>query len=81
MTIDPVSDVTDPFNARYTGTCQLPTCEKRRRGDDHGTIEQGDVVQYVLGALVHMVCARRIVRNQVAPLCKTCWLYHAGECA
>lgn len=72
--IDPITELSDPFNAKYSGSCRLQHCEKNR------TIEQGDVCQYVGGDLMHMVCARRVVRQQAAPLCGTCWLYHAGEC-
>lgn len=75
VTIDPVGDVSPPFNARYRGRCSLDTCEKG------GDIEQGDVVQYLHDTLMHMTCARRIVRQQSAPLCSTCWCYHQGECA
>lgn len=74
MTIDPIRDVSEPFNAKYTGRCSLMTCEKS------ATIEQGDVCQYVDGELMHMVCARRVVREQAAPLCTDCWCYHVGEC-
>lgn len=74
MTIN-LSELSDPFNARYKGTCNLETCERRQR------IDQGDVVQYIEGVIYHMVCARRIMREQVAPLCKDCWNYHNGECA
>lgn len=74
MTLDPISDVSSPFNAKYDGACQLDTCMR------HRVIEQGDVCQFVLGALMHMSCARRVVRNQAAPLCEKCWLYHAGGC-
>lgn len=73
-TLDPANDVSPPFNAKYAGTCSLPTCE---RG---GVVEQGDVCQYVLESLVHMVCARRIAREQTAPLCQGCYHYHeAGK--
>lgn len=76
MTIDPNSDdLSAPFNARYHGQCALMTCERGRE------IEQGDVAQYVLGDLMHMVCARRVVREQTAPLCDKCWQYHQGGCA
>ena len=77
MSIDPIHDVSPPFNAKYGGRCDLPTCEK-----NHGRVEPGDVIQCVGkgNGIMHMVCARRVVRNQAAPLCQTCWNYHEGTC-
>ncbi len=73
--MNPISDLSAPFNARYAGRCTLMTCERR------SVIEPGDVVQYVVDELMHMVCARRVAREQTAPLCEKCWCYHAGLCA
>lgn len=75
MTIDPITDISAPFNARYGGLCSLGSCERKQ------LIDHGDVCQYVEGQLMHMVCARRVAREQSAPLCKDCWCYHEGECA
>lgn len=75
MSLDPAVDISDPFNAKYSGWCKLNTCERKRE------IQIGDVCQYVSGDLMHMACARRVARQQTAPLCGTCWLYHPeGEC-
>lgn len=75
MTVDPIADVGDPFNARYGGRCSLMTCERKFE------IEIGDVCQYVNGEIMHHACARRWVRGQAAPLCQSCYCYHVGECA
>lgn len=66
---------TGRFNAKYEGTCALPSCEKRR------VIEIGDVLEYVDDELYHSRCGGRVMRGETEPLCPTCWLYHAGPCA
>ena len=75
MSLDPAVDISGPFNAKYSGTCALDTCERKQ------VIEIGDVIQFVCDHVMHMVCARRVAREQTAPLCGTCWRYHRGECA
>lgn len=61
------------FIAKYDGQCGNPDCTS-------GVIERGDEVAYYDDELMHVGCADRQRRTDLAPYCDYCHLHHRGEC-